>query len=52
MADRVAAAVVHRRLTKTTGLTNKGSIFRAELYAILLHWLLFAVVKRRNLLFS
>jgi len=33
MADRVAASVVHRCLTKTTRLTNKGSIFRAELYA-------------------
>jgi len=43
MVARVAAAVVHGPLTKTTRLPNKASIFRAELYAILLA---LAVIRR------
>ena len=34
--DRVGAAVVHRNKTKCVRLRNTASIFRAELYALLL----------------
>jgi len=51
MGNEVAAAVVHGNVTKTTRLSNKASIFRAELHAISLALSLIAVVKRSILLF-
>ena len=50
MGNQVAAAVVYGNVTKTTRLLNNASIFRAELHAISLAQLSFAVVKRRILL--
>jgi len=43
--SRVASAVIWQKLSKTARLTNKASIFRAELYAISLAWTLSATVK-------
>ena len=43
MGNKVAAAVVHGSVTKTTRLPNKPSIIRAELHAILLA---LAVIRR------
>jgi len=43
MGKQVVAAVVHRSVTKTTGLPNKSSIFTAELHAISLA---LAVIRR------
>ena len=44
MQDCVAVAVIHGTVTKTTRLSNKASIFRAELYAISLAIVLIRVV--------
>jgi len=44
MHDRVAAAVVHGTVIKTARLSNKASIFRADLYAISLAIVLIRVV--------
>jgi len=46
--DRVGAAVVHRNKTKCVRLLNTASIFRAELYALLIAKTLFAAQRRKN----
>jgi len=48
MGNKVAAAVVHGNVTKTTRLPNKVSIFRAELYAISLALSLICRSKEKN----
>jgi len=48
MGNEVAAAVVHRNVTKTTRLPNKASIFRAELHAISLALPLIRRSKEKN----
>ena len=48
MGNEVAAAVVHRNVTKTNRLQNKASIFRAELHAISLALSLIRRSKEKN----
>ena len=48
LGNKVAAAVVHGNLTKTTRLPNKASIFRAELHAISLALSLIRRSKEKN----
>jgi len=48
MGNKVAAAVVHGNVTKTTRLPNKASIFRAELHAISLALSLIRRSKEKN----
>ena len=48
MGNEVAAAVVHRNVTKTARLPNKASIFRAELHAISLALSLICRSKEKN----
>jgi len=44
MHDRAAAVIVHGTVIKTARLSNKASIFRADLYAISLAIVLIRVV--------
>ena len=48
MGNKVAAAVVHGNVTKTTRLPNKASIFRAELHTISLALSLIRRSKEKN----